>query len=146
MSDLPARILAAIDFGEGSTHAARAAIAMAGDGATLVLAYVQPMSGFLLDEGEARIHDLGVVGGFAKLRQEFEGQDARIDHVLLHHDPSQTTAQALLECAGEIGSDLIAAGSLLHSRLDRWMVGSVSEELVRDARRSVLIVPPRRRS
>jgi len=32
-----------------------------------------------------------------------------------------------------------------HSRLDRWMVGSVSAELVRDGRRSVLIVPPKRR-
>lgn len=145
LRDLPARILAAIDFGDGSLHATRAARAMSGDDATLVLAYVQPMSGYLLDEGEARIHDLGVRAGFSKLRTEFDGEDVRIDHVVLHHDPSQTTAQSLLECADEIGSDLIAAGSLQHSRLDRWLVGSVSAELVRDGRRSVLIVPPRRR-
>jgi nucleotide-binding universal stress UspA family protein len=55
-------------------------------------------------------------------------------------------AQAILEYADEIGSDLITAGSVQHSRLDRWMVGSVSGELVRDGRRSVLVVPPRRRA
>jgi nucleotide-binding universal stress UspA family protein len=50
----------------------------------------------------------------------------------------------LLECADEANCDLITAGSVQHSRVDRWMVGSVSTEMVRDGRRSVLIVPPRR--
>jgi nucleotide-binding universal stress UspA family protein len=146
MSGLPTRILAAIDFGEGSVLAARAARALVGDDASLVLAYVQPMSGFLLDEGEARIHDLGVEAGIAKLREQFEGEGVRFDDVVLHHAPSQSVGQALLEYADEVGSDLITAGSVQHSRLDRWMVGSVSAELVRDGRRSVLIVPPRRRA
>jgi nucleotide-binding universal stress UspA family protein len=145
MNGLPARILAAVDFGDGSVLAARAARAMAGDHATLVLAYVQRMNGFLLDEGEARIHDLGVNAGFATLRGEFGGMDVQLDHVVLHKGASQSPGQALLEYAEEIGSDLITAGSVQHSRLDRWMVGSVSAELVRDGRRSVLIVPPRHR-
>jgi nucleotide-binding universal stress UspA family protein len=146
MGRLPTRILAAIDFGEGSVLAARAAHAMVGAEAALVLAYVQPMSGFLLEEGEARIHDLGVQAGFAQLREQFEGEGVRFDDVVLHHAQSQSIGQALLEYAERIGSDLITAGSVQHSRLDRWMVGSVSGELVRDGRRSVLIVPPRRRA
>jgi nucleotide-binding universal stress UspA family protein len=145
MNGLPSHILAAVDFGDGSVLAARAARAMVGDDAKLVLAYVQPMNGFLLDEGEARIHDLGVKAGFAKLREEFDGTDVQFDQVVLHAGEGETPGQALLEYADEIGSDLITAGSVQHSRLDRWMVGSVSAELVRDGRRSVLIVPPRRR-
>lgn len=145
MNELPEQILAAVDFGDGSVLAARAARAMVGDDAKLTLAYVQPMNGFLLDEGEARIHDMGVEAGFAKLRQEFDGKGAQLDQVVLHTGGSESPGQALLEYANQIGSDLITAGSVQHSRLDRWMVGSVSAELVRDGRRSVLIVPPRRR-
>ena len=144
MDGLPSHILSAVDFGDGSVLAARAARAMVGDDAKLTLAYVQPMNGFLDDEGECRIHTMGVNAGFAKLREEFGGADVRFDHVVLHASEEETPGQALLEYADEIGADLITAGSVQHSRLDRWMVGSVSAELVRDGRRSVLIVPPRR--
>jgi nucleotide-binding universal stress UspA family protein len=146
MSELPRRVLAAIDFSEGSLVALRAGRAIAGEGATLVLAYVNPLSGFLADEGEATIHDLGVQAGFAKLVRELGEDGVRFDHVVLHNAPPQSPAQALLEYADDVGSDLITAGSVQHSRLDRWMVGSVSAELVRNGRRSVLIVPPRRRA
>jgi nucleotide-binding universal stress UspA family protein len=146
MDVLPRRILAAVDFSEGSLVALRAGRAVAGEGAVLVLAYVNPMSGFLCDEGEARIHDLGVHAGFAKLTRELDDDGVSFDHLVLHTVPPQGPAQALLEYADDIGSDLITAGSVQHSQLDRWMVGSVSAELVRNGRRSVLIVPPRRRA
>jgi nucleotide-binding universal stress UspA family protein len=144
MSDLPGRVLAAMDFSDGSLIAVRSAMAVVGDDAKLVLAYVRPMSGFMADEGEARIHEMGVQAGFAKLTQELVRDGVAFDRAVLQHAPGETIACALLEYANEIGSDLIAAGSVRHSRLDRWMVGSVSTELVRDGRRSVLIVPPRR--
>ncbi len=143
MEGLPRRVLSAVDFSEGSIFAVRSGKAVVGDGARLVLAYVEPLNGFLEDEGEYRIHNLGVNAGFAKLRTEL-GDDLKFDHVVLHHGAEQSAAQALLEYADALGSDLITAGSVQHSRLDRWMVGSVSGELVRDGRRSVLIVPPRR--
>jgi nucleotide-binding universal stress UspA family protein len=146
MSDLPRRILAAVDFSEGSLVALRAGRAVAAQGAGFVLAYVNPLSGFLADEGEATIHDLGVKAGFAKLTHELGDDGVTFDHVVLHNAPPQSPAQALLEYAEDVGSDLITAGSVQHSRLDRWMVGSVSAELVRNGRRSVLIVPPRRRA
>ena len=144
MSELPGRVLAAMDFSDGSLIAVRSAMAVVGDEAKLVLAYVQPMSGFMVDEGEARIHEMGVQTGFTKVTHELVQDGVGFDHVVLHHAPGESIACALLEYADEIGSDLIAAGSVRHSRLDRWMVGSVSTELVRDGRRSVLIVPPRR--
>ncbi|HEX7978571.1 MAG TPA: universal stress protein [Gemmatimonadaceae bacterium] len=146
MKDLPRRVLSAVDFSEGSLLAVRSGEAVTGEHAVLVLAYVQPMNGFLDDEGECRIHDMGVQAGFAKLRKEFGDDGVKLDQVVLHHTPAQSPAQALLDYAEQVGSDLITAGSVQHSRLDRWMVGSVSGELVRDGRRSVLIVPPRRRA
>jgi nucleotide-binding universal stress UspA family protein len=142
--DLPRRIVAAVDFSEGSVVALRAGRAVAGPRATLVLAYVQPMNAFLADEGEARVHELGVQAGFAKLARDVGDDGITFDHVVLHHAPPQSVGQALLEYADDAGCDLITAGSVQHSRVDRWMVGSVSTELVRDGRRSVLIVPPRR--
>lgn len=163
LTGLPRRVLAAVDFSEGSLFALHAGKAVIGDDARLVMAHVQPMSGYLLDEGQARIYDMGVEAGFAKLfeelgnagpaelRPEVRSAGGRSDHhlqldqVVLHHGPEQGAAQALLEYGDEMGADLITAGSVQHSRLDRWMVGSVSGELVRDGRRSVLIVPPRRR-
>jgi len=142
---LPRRVLAAVDFSDGSLAALRAGHAVVGEGAVMVLAYVNPSSGFLADEGEARIHDLGVQAGFVELTRELDDDGVSFDHLVLHAAPRQSPAQALLEYADEIGSDLITAGSVQHSQLDRWMVGSVSAELVRSGRRSVLIVPPRRR-
>lgn len=145
MDGLPRRVLSAVDFSEGSLIAVRSGQAVVGKDAVQVLAYVHPMNGFLSDEGEARIHHMGVQAGFVKLGKEFGDDGLKLDHVVLHHEPAQSAAGALLEYADEIGADLITAGSVQHSRLDRWMVGSVSGELVRDGRRSVLIVPPRRR-
>ena len=146
MADLPRRVLAAVDFSEGSLVALGAGRAVAGDGALFVLAYVNALSGFLGDEGEATIHDMGVQAGFAKLAHALGQKGVKFDHVVLHNAPPQTPGQALLEYAEEVGSDLITAGSVQHSRIDRWMVGSVSTELVRNGRRSVLVVPPRRRA
>ena len=143
-SELPQRILAALDFSEGSLVALRAGRSVSAPKATLVLAYVEPTSSFLTDEGEAMIHQLGVQAGFAKLARDIGDEGLTFDHVVLHHAPPETVGQALLEYADAARCDLITAGSVQHSRIDRWMVGSVSTELVRDGRRSVLIVPPRR--
>jgi nucleotide-binding universal stress UspA family protein len=143
-SELPQRILAALDFSEGSLVALRAGRSVSAPKATLVLAYVEPTSSFLTDEGEAMIHQLGVQAGFAKLARDIGDEGVTFDHVVLHHAPPETVGRALLEYADAARCDLITAGSVQHSRIDRWMVGSVSTELVRDGRRSVLIVPPRR--
>ncbi len=142
-TDLPTRVLAAVDFTETSLVAARTARAVVGDGAVLVLAYVPPLSGRMFDDGESVIHDLGVQAGFARTVRELGDEGITFDHVVLHHELPRTPAEMILEYAEAATSDLIAAGSVRHGRLDRWILGSVSRDLVRDGRRSVLIVPPR---
>ena len=143
-TSLPMKVLAAVDFSRSSMAAARAARAVLGDGGTIVLAYAPPVTFDLPDDGEAVIHKLGVAAGFAQCRAELAGDRVTTDQVLLHAELSTPVASTLLEYADGARCDLIAAGSARRGRLDRWMLGSVSTDLVRDGRHSVLIVPPRR--
>ncbi len=142
MVDLPRRIVAAVDFSAASVHAARAASSIAGALASLALTYVQPILAYPPGDGENVIHELGVQTGFARLTQELARPGFVVDHIVLPHELSQSVPKLLLEYADDTHADLIAAGSAVHSRVDRWMIGSVSTDLVRDGRTSVLIVPP----
>ena len=143
MDHLPKRLLIALDFSASSTQAAEAATAVMEEAGSLVLAYVAPQTGYLPGDGEAVIHELGVKAGFARLRDVVERPGTKVDHVVLHHEKPCSVADLLLEYADGADVDLIAAGSARHTRIDRWMLGSVSTDLLRDGRRSVLIVPPR---
>lgn len=139
---LPTRAVAAIDFGSSSLSAARMAGSLMRDDATLLLAYVSHPSGRLVDDGESVIHELGVDAGFARTARELARPGLAIDHVVLHHADPSSLAAMLLDYADGANSDLIAAGSARLGRLDRWIMGSVSTDLVRDGRHSLLIVPP----
>ena len=127
-----------------SLTASRIARAIANDDALLVLAYVPPITALLGDEGEQMIHDLGVSCAFARATRELGNDGVTFDHIVLQHDLSESTAATILRFAEKTNCDLIVAGSTRPGRIERWMVGSVSTELVRDGSRSVLIVPPRR--
>jgi nucleotide-binding universal stress UspA family protein len=142
LTRLPVRILAALDFSAISLAASRAASGIADDDAALVLAYVPPITALLGDEGERKIHELGVRAAFADAKRELGDQE--LEHVVLEHDLSVSVAAALLTHAEHTSCDLIAVGSARQGRLERWMMGSVSTELVRDAGCSVLVVPPTR--
>jgi nucleotide-binding universal stress UspA family protein len=141
--ELPAHALAAIDFSTVSLIAARSARAILIPEGVLVLAHVPQLAALLVDEGEKIIHELGVREAFKLAVREIGGDHVAVDHVVLPQQTRGTPADALLDYAEDTRCDLIAAGSAHHGRVDRWMVGSVSTELVRDGRRSVLIVPPR---
>ena len=140
---LPVRILAATDFSTVSLAASRIARAIADDSALLVLAYVPPITALLGDEGEQMIHDLGVSSAFARAGRELGSNGVTFDHIVLQHDLSASTAATILRFAEKTNCDLLVAGSTRPGRIERWMTGSVSTELVRDGSRSVLIVPPR---
>lgn len=139
---LPRHVVAAIDFSETSIRAARASRAVVAPESVLVLAYVAPMTGFMPHGGEQIIHDMGVDVGFARLETELARDGLTLDHVTLHHESPSTAATMLLEYAEGAHADLITAGSARHGRVDRWIMGSVSTDLVRDGRYCVLIFPP----
>ena len=141
---LPLRVLAAVDFSQSSLAAARVARTIVADGGSIVLAYSPPITFDLPDDGEAVVQKLGVAAGFARYRAQLGTEKVTIDQVVLHRELKAPIATILLEYSGSARCDLIAAGSARRGRLDRWMLGSVSTELVRDGRYSMLIVPPRR--
>jgi nucleotide-binding universal stress UspA family protein len=140
---LPRRVLVAVDFSETSLIAARSAAAVAAADATVVLAYVPPLAEYSSDDGERLVHDLGVEAAFARTAQELAQDGIRFDHVVLHRQRPGSPSELLLEYADGASTELVAAGSARHGRVERWMLGSVSTELVRDGRQSILIVPPR---
>lgn len=139
---LPTKVLAAVDFSAASVAAARAARAVMASTGTLVLAYAPPVTFDLPDDGEAVVHRLGVDAAFAQIRAEL-GDGISTDQVVLHRELPAPIGSTLLEYADGARCDLVTAGSARRGRIDRWMLGSVSTELVRDGRRSVLVVPPR---
>ena len=143
LGQLPMRALAALDFSAPSGEAARAAAALLGPNGLLVLAYVAPQTGYLPGDGESVIHELGVKAAFEQVAADVASSGTHVDHIVLHHGMPRSVADLLLEYADGADIDLIAAGSARHSRIDRWMLGSVSTDLLRDGRRSMLIVPPR---
>jgi len=57
---------------------------------------------------------------------------------------SGVPAEAVTHRAAELGADLIVVGSHRRGRLDRLLVGSVSEGIVRRATSPVIVVPASR--
>lgn len=139
---LPERVLAAIDFSSASLAAASVARALVPHGGRLVLAYVPPLAMYPPDDGEGVIHELGVQAGFERSRRELAAESITVDTVVLHRELKRQVSDLLIEYAGTTSADLIAVGSARLSRVDRWMLGSVSTDLVRDGRCCVLVVPP----
>jgi universal stress protein E len=146
---LPHRAIVGVDFGPASIRAARAALDVlahrtSGERTVLRLVYVDHsgVEGRHEDTaGEALIKRLGVDSAFEQLVRELAAPPSvRIECVTRHGLPGAE----LLACADESGADLIAIGSLRHERLERWILGSVTTEIVRDGRCSVLVIPPTR--
>ena len=146
---LPRRAVVGVDFGPASVHAARAALDLLArpvshEGAALRLVYVDRRAGNDAEPetaGSALIARLGVHAAFEQLVRELDAPaNVRVDCITLHGSP----AQELLAFATETESDLIAVGSLRHERVERWILGSVTTDVIRDGRCSVLVIPPYR--
>lgn len=69
---------------------------------------------------------------------QIQARGIRVDPVLLRGP----TIATIIEHAGKVDTDLIVVGSHGRGALGRLALGSVSEGLLRQARRPVLVVPP----
>lgn len=142
----PKTALVAIDFSPGSITAAKEALALLGSSGTLYLAYVEPPAE-LLPEGFALPSDDRFPGDIAAWFRKLIEQLG--DHPGVLIETSVLTGRpvpCILEFAERVGADIIAAGSHGHSRLERFLLGSVSTGLVRNAQCAVLVTPPRSRT
>ena len=144
---LPRRAVVGIDFGPASIHAARSALDVLArptpsQPVALRLVYVDRsgVDGAHEDTaGEALIKRLGVDAAFDALVSELEAPPGVHVECATRHG---VAAAELLACADESQADLVAVGSLRHERLERWILGSVTTEIIRDGRCSVLVIPP----
>lgn len=141
MEALPNKVLAAMDFSVASFSAAAVARELMPAGGVLTLAYVPPLLTYPSEDGEGMIHALGVQAGFDRAKRSLNG-GVKVDQVIIHHESRAPVAELILECADSSSATLIAAGTARPSRVDRWLLGSVSTDLIRDGRCSVLVVPP----
>ena len=71
----------------------------------------------------------------ATLRGELSSRGVEVSQVLV----DRFADDALVEAASELGVDLIVVGTSEQSKLRRWLLGSVSESVVRTAPCSVLV-------
>jgi nucleotide-binding universal stress UspA family protein len=144
---LPRSAIVGVDFGPASLRAARAALDIlepgtAANPSALRLVYVD-RTGFEGSRedtaGEAIIRELGVSAAFERLVKDLAAPPTvHVDSVVRRGD----VARELLALADESDADLVVVGSLRHERIERWILGSVTTEIVRDGRRSVLVIPP----
>jgi len=143
LTELPRRIVVAVDFGDASIHAARMARQLLADGGEMRLVYVaKDHSSVKQDNGPE---------GASRVKRSIQ---ERLDQLAEYLSPEpgmkivseQLAGDVVLSikgCAERTGADLIAVGSDHHSPLDRVLTGSVSMALAHTARWSMLIVPGR---
>lgn len=123
------RILYATDFSSYSNQAYFHAVALAENhGASLTILYVCPNEGHG-DEDRAYWQDQ-----LEQIRPVNEAIPVR--HVLLEGDP----ATEIVDYAREAGSDVIVMGTHGRTGLERLLMGSVAEKVMREAPCSVLVV------
>jgi probable HAF family extracellular repeat protein len=90
-------------------------------------------------EGETVGRAAGVAAAFAQLVAELNAPSGVAVEPVVR---GGTPADELLSYAEEVNADLLAVGSLRHERIERWVLGSVTTEVIRDGRCSVPVIPP----
>jgi nucleotide-binding universal stress UspA family protein len=136
----PRRAIVAVDFSSASQRAARFALDLLDDDGELTLVHVK--SAVKLNEESVGWWEEAYQRRSADLFLRFAGtlpmeRGISVTTTMLSGDVPST----MLAYAGEVGADLIACGARRHSFLERMIVGSVSEGLMRKAECPVVVVP-----
>jgi len=130
------KILYATDFSSHSNQAYFHAVALAEKhGASLTIVYVYAPS-----FGTPEVHDRGLPDRdhWRKQLEQIRPVDSRIPvkHVFLEGDP----AMEIVRYATDAGIDLIVMGTHGRTGLEKLLMGSVAEKVMREAPCSVLVV------
>jgi len=138
---LPTHAMAAVDFTAASMTSAELAARLLGDDGILTVAHVCAFGNVEPREGD--LVDLYRAGARAKLEQVVRDLRSRTKHrvvgVMLKGEPGD----AILAYARRMQCDLIALGGHEQGLMDRILLGSVRTQILRGARCSVLIAPPK---
>jgi nucleotide-binding universal stress UspA family protein len=142
MSDSPSSILLATDGSKASFHAAEQAVYLAGHlGAKLYVLYA-------VDKDRAFHGGIHYGENLQELRKAGEEATEKVVALAAKHGvesekhivEGRRAAQTILWAAEEVGADYIVMGTEGMSRLESLMIGSVAQEVLRNAERTVLLV------
>lgn len=134
-------ILACIDFSEHSTRAlAEVGEYARANGSKVTLIYISDPQSFVppqaILEPASQADDTAHETELAKLRDEHLSDIA----VELAVVPDRAPARAICDYAEGHGVDLIVLGSHGRGGMERWLIGSVAERVVRHAACNVYVV------
>ncbi|MEJ7600270.1 MAG: universal stress protein [Kofleriaceae bacterium] len=145
MSKQSIQVVVAYDFSPSAEHALSRAIEVASRAPQHVLHVLtavdphdRPPSGGSHDNPE-RIQQLVV----EVMKLAFAGRPGAAEVQFFVHARIGKPAQEILQLASEVGADLIFIGSHGKSGLERMVLGSISERVVREARCAVLVARPK---
>ena len=142
-TELPHTVIAALDFAPASVRAAQAALLVVADGGTVLLTHalaplVRPaaLSTLLENDPSAEVHAL-----FDRVREELVPlvpPNVKLETRLITDEP----IEGIISSATYAGADLIAVGTHGGNFLSRFLLGSVAESVVHQAKQAVLASPP----
>lgn len=137
----PRSIVVAMDFGDSSVRAAHEALELLQPGGRLHLLHVRwALQGHTLrDEAWERTYAMGVEQGFLRLEREL----ARSGITVTTELKLGAVLESILKVARERDADVIALGSHSQTIVDRMLLGSTPATLLRAAKCSILVAPPR---
>lgn len=140
---LPNTVVAAVDFGPASVVAARAALLVVADGGKIVLTHVLPplVLTEALNDASAADPSAEVQEKFDRLREELRSgapPGVRIEQRVVTDAP----VTGILAAADHLGADLVVVGTHGPGLVERLLLGSVTESVLRRTARPVLASPP----
>ncbi len=139
---VPRSVVVATDFSQASTFAARLALELMGNQGTLYLVHVEPVIDVELVQGGIP-QPLRFPGDLVLwFRRQVQDLDVPNGVIVETAALSGKPAQEVLEFAARAGADLIATGAHRQPERERFLLGSVSTAIARNAECAVLVAPP----
>ena len=138
---MPKTVLVAVDFSNASERAADAAIRVVADGGEVTLVHVNPFPHSESSEAQGweTVYLAGVRSLFGRLAARLRTTNDRVTirTALVGGRP----AERVLDVAGQLGADLVAAGRHGAAATHGERVGGTTATLLRGATCSVLVAP-----
>lgn len=152
---LPTNAVVGTDFSPASVRAARAALLMLGEGGRLVLVNVTPAIELPTVPPTLILRDTSFEALVSRWREDAAAASARcfeqLREELRPHVPRDVTVETrtrtgdvqeqLLTVANEVGAQLLAVGTHGPGIIERFFLGSVATDVLREFACSVLIAP-----
>ena len=137
---IPRRVLVGVDFSLASESAARAALAIIGDGGALRLVHVRPAFEFPVPNQERwiELYEEGATLNFDRLVRSLEPPTGVVVETAVARGDA---GRELLVDAAAIDADLLVVGAQRQTRGERILLGSVVAKAIRGATCAVLVMP-----